>query len=99
MIIRKATPADIGASAKNAVAALVDDDIDEYLFPRRRENPAAYLSHYRKSIRRFASKRNCYLIVAELEPSDSAWKGKKEIVGHCQWYKEVNDTNDAIGAK
>jgi len=92
MLIRKATPSDFAQAARNAVAALPDDDIDEFLYPFRREHPTAYLATYRKNIHQFASIKNGQVIVAELEPSDAVWKGKKEIVGHAQWIKESKDS-------
>lgn len=97
MLIRKATPSDFAQAARNAIAALPDDELDEFLYPYRREHPAAYLAAYRKSIPTFAAQEHCYVIVAELEPSDTVWKGKKEIVGHAQWVKESKASENIWG--
>lgn len=38
-------------------------------------------------------------MIAELEPSDTAWKGSVEVVGYVEWYKREDESEKSFGKK
>lgn len=99
MIIRKAIPSDFASMAQIAVSAMTDDIMDAYLYPYRQKHPAAYLATYTSQYRKFLSQKDSYIMIAELEPSDTAWEGSVEVVGYVEWYKREDESEKSFGKK
>lgn len=96
MIIRPATPADFGPAARVAVSTYINDPLEDYLYPNRKNHPISHRSSHETQIRKFASQKDNHVIVAELEPSDAMWKGSKEIVGYVEWHIRKEEPNKSF---
>jgi GNAT superfamily N-acetyltransferase len=88
MRIRPAVPADYSAIATVAVKVHVDDAEMAFFCPGRDAHPKAYHRFFTLRVRNYAMIEQCFVIVAETEPSDSCWEGKTQIVGYSLWSRE-----------
>jgi hypothetical protein len=98
MNIRHAVPSDYDAIATVATQAMLNDDMDAYLFPDRHDHPEAYHKPYLSYIKAHSKEPQCFVVVAESKPTDVCWNGQPriagqpQIAGYCLWVREGENT-------
>lgn len=83
MLLRPATNFDIRPMATLSAKAFIDDPVEAYLYPGRREYPELFVDAQEELLRASFDKGCGAAIVVTLEPSDERWKGSPDIVGFC----------------
>ncbi|KAL1629669.1 hypothetical protein SLS56_005322 [Neofusicoccum ribis] len=83
MLLRPATDADIRAIASLSAVAFVDDPIETYLYPGRREYPEKFVDVQEALLRQSFDRPCGSAIIVTLEPGDDHWQGTPEIIGFC----------------
>ncbi|KAH7031970.1 hypothetical protein B0J12DRAFT_704054 [Macrophomina phaseolina] len=63
--------------------AFIDDPVEAYLYPGRREYPELFVDAQEELLRASFDKGCGAAVVVTLEPSDERWKGSPDIVGFC----------------
>jgi ribosomal protein S18 acetylase RimI-like enzyme len=83
MKTRPLTSSDIDGAAAVCAAAWLDSPINEYLYPNRHRHPKAYHELYAREMKNEVKPNpKLFILVAETEPSDEIWCGKREIIGY-----------------
>ena len=88
MHVHLASFSDYDPIATVATQAMLNDEMDAYLFPGRHAHPEAYHQLYLSGIKNHSKEPQCLVIVAESEITDACWNGESQIAGYCLWMRE-----------
>lgn len=89
MLLRPATDDDIRAMARLSALAFIDDPIETYLYPGRRDYPEAFLNAQESLLRQSFDRPCGSAVVVILESGDEGWKDGHDIVGFCVFTREM----------
>ena len=91
MTLRPVEPRDFSAIATLSTAAMMEDDLIDYVCPYRHRYPESLRQHFLQSIKqRYYSVDEHVLVVEVPDTDDARWEGSPRMkpVGHAVWRRD-----------